>query len=174
MNGHQNRWIRAPAVLSACPLPSVSSIHKPRALPKLPLLSVSVRWRNESDQDEGEKSESYSCQTRWGRAWMRRACVTGVCALVTWLCKDKILTAFCSYSQQCWEHLLPCPRSAQWNEERGKKKATTYKKKNLRATEREKKGLGEQASMVNENINHLNETYESVSRIMLWILPSAT
>ena len=39
-----------------------------RALPKCPLLSFLVRWRNESNQGEGE--QSYSCQTWRGQASM--------------------------------------------------------------------------------------------------------
>lgn len=37
-----------------------------------------------------------------------------------------------------------------------------------------KRGFGCRGSMVNEDLNHPNETYELVSRILLLIFPSAT
>lgn len=89
-----------------------------------------------------------------GQASMRRVCVTGVCALVTLLCG-------CTRTRfDCVLHLLLWSHGVQWNEE-GEKITQG------RETEQRKRGWGRRGSMVNENINHLNETYESVSRIML-------
>lgn len=141
-------------MLSTCPLPRVSSAHKLRALSKLPLLSCFVRGRNESyEEDEvgGKKAKDIPVK---GQASMRRVCVTGVCALVTLLCG-------CTRTRfDCVLHLLLWSHGVQRNEE-GEKITQG------RETEQRKRGWGRRGSMVNENINHLNETYESVSRIML-------
>lgn len=94
----------------------------------------------------GGKRKSYSCQSRRGR----HRC----------LCKDETRLRFAPIPQQRWERLFPQPRWVQW------------RKKNPRESYRvNKKRRG---SMGNENINHQNEKHESVSRIMLWILLSAT
>lgn len=55
---HISTWmgIKTDAVLSTCSLLSISSIHKLKALPKLPpFLPVFVRCWDESDKDEGGK-----------------------------------------------------------------------------------------------------------------------
>lgn len=89
-----------------------------------------------------------------GQASMRRVCVTGVCALVTLLCG-------CTRTRfDCVLHLLLRSHGVQWNEE-GEKITQG------RETEQRTRGWGRRGSMVNENINHVNETYESVSRIAL-------